>query len=128
MTENYVHHFFVTERAEKRSLWVSNVVLEKLHIFTGQNTACLLLSSASMHTVIPLVHSQNFVTVVMLPALAVTFTQVTECFAMNNDLEKNLVPAQDCGDCDWYQMLNTACHHSRHTHCTMFGSCECVQH
>jgi hypothetical protein len=106
---------------------VSNVVLYKLNIFTGHNTACLLLSLASMHTVIPLLHSQNVVAVAMLPALAVTFTQVTECFAMNNDLGKNLVPAQDCGDCDWCQMLNTVCHHRRHTHCTVYGSCECVQ-
>jgi len=54
----------------------------------------------------------------MLPAPAVSHT-VTECFSMNNDLEKNLAPAHDCGDSDWCQMLNSACHHSRHAHCTM---------
>ena len=39
---------------------------------------------------------------------------------------KNLVPTEDCGDCDWCQTLNTTCHHSRHTRCTLFWSCECV--
>ena len=111
-------------------MFVSNVVLEKLHIFYWSQLclllAWLLLSSASMHTVIPLLQSQNFVAVVMLPALAVTVTQGTECFSVNNDLEKILVPARDCGDCEWCQMLNTACHHSRHTRCTVFWSRKCV--
>ena len=89
--------------------------------------AWLRLSSASMHTVIPLLQSQNLVAVVMLPALQlVTVTQGTDCFSMNNDLEKILVPARDCGDCDWCQMLNSACHHSRHTPCTLFWSHKCV--
>jgi hypothetical protein len=61
--------------------------------------AWLLLSSTSMYTVIPLLHLQNFVAVVMLPAHQQLVTQVTEWFSMNNFLEKNLVPSQDCGDC-----------------------------
>jgi len=47
--------------------------------------SCLLLSSESMHSFIPLLQSQNVVAVVMLPA--VTVTQGTECFSMN-DVEK----------------------------------------
>jgi len=68
-----------------------------------------------MYTFIPLLQSQNFVAVVMLPALAFTVTQGTECFSMNKDMEKNFVPAEDCGDCDWYQILNTVSPQQAHT-------------
>jgi len=44
-----------------------------------------------MHNFIPLLQSQNVVAVVMLPALAVTVTQGTECFSMN-DVEKIWYP------------------------------------
>jgi len=73
------------------------LITNLLVCLVGCLLASLLLSSASMHSFIPLLESQNVVAVVMLPALAVIVTQGTECFSMN-EVDKNLVPAEECGD------------------------------